>query len=54
MPETRWSYKKHNKILSGIYVVGFFLFFSYHNDARSNKHQVQWLIIIIIIIIKRS
>jgi len=35
MPETCWTYKKYNKI-SGIYLA--FLFFSYHNDARSNKH----------------
>jgi len=36
MPETRWAYKKYNKIISG---VSWFLFFSYHNDARSNKDQ---------------
>jgi len=38
MSETCWAYKKYNKITSGIYLV--FLFFSYHNDARSNKHQI--------------
>ena len=38
MPETCRAYTKHNKIISGIQLV--FLFFSYHNDARSNKHQV--------------
>ena len=36
VPETRWAYKKYIKIMW--HVVGF-LFFSYHNDARSNKHQ---------------
>jgi len=36
VPETCWTYKKYNKIISGILLV---LFFSYHNDARSNKHQ---------------
>jgi len=38
MPETCWTYRKYNKIISDIYLV--FLFFSYHNDARSNKHQI--------------
>ena len=37
MPETCWAYKKYNKI---IVASGWFLFFSYHNDARSNKHQI--------------
>jgi len=37
MLETCWAYKKYNKIASDL--VGF-LFFSYHNDARSNKHQI--------------
>jgi len=38
MLETCSAYKtKYNKISSGIYLD--FLFFSYHNDARSNKHQ---------------
>ena len=32
VPETCLVYKKYNKIIS--------LFFSYHNDARSNKHQI--------------
>jgi len=36
--ETCWAYKKHNKVISGIYLV--FLFFSYHNDARTNRHQI--------------
>jgi len=39
MAETCWAYKKYNKIISGIYLV--FLFFSYHNDARPNKHQIK-------------
>jgi len=38
MLEKCWSYKKYNKISSGIYLV--FLFFSYRNDARSNIHQM--------------
>jgi hypothetical protein len=37
VPETCWAYKEYNKIISGILLV--FLFLSYHNDARSNKHQ---------------
>jgi len=39
MPETCWAYKKYNKIISDIYLG--FLFFSYPNDARSNKHQIR-------------
>jgi len=39
VPETCWAYKKYNKMSSGIELV--FRFFSYHNDARSNKHQIQ-------------
>ena len=35
MPETCWAYNNYNKITSSG-----FLFFSYHNDARSNKHQI--------------
>ena len=38
VPKTCWAYKKCNKITSGIFLV--FLFFSYHNDARSIKHQI--------------
>jgi len=38
MPETCWVSKKKNKI-SKWHLVGF-LFFSYHNDAWSNKHQM--------------
>jgi len=38
MPETFWAHKKWNKIASNIKLV--FLFFSYHNDARSNKHRI--------------
>jgi len=37
MSETCWVHKKKNKIASD--KVGI-LFFSYHNDARSNKHQI--------------
>ena len=36
VPETSWAYKKYNKIISSILLV---LFFSYHNDTRSNKHH---------------
>jgi len=41
MPETCWAYKynKNNKW----HLVGF-LFFSYHNYARSNKHQFHWVV----------
>jgi len=35
VPETCWAYKKCNKIVTS----SWFLFFSYHNDARYNKHQ---------------
>jgi len=38
MFETCWAHKKWNKIASDIKLV--FLFFSYHNDARSNKHKI--------------
>jgi len=37
MPETCWAYKKYNKIMW--HQVGF-VFFSYNNEARSNKHQM--------------
>jgi len=37
VPETCWAYKKYNKI---IVASSLFLFFSYHNEARSNKHQI--------------
>jgi len=36
MPETCWAYKKYNIIMTS----SWFLFYSYHNDARSNKHQI--------------
>ena len=36
MAKTCWAYKKYNK--NKWHLVGF-LFFSDHNDARSNKHQ---------------
>jgi len=39
MLETCGAWKKYNKITSGIQLV--FLFFSDHNDARSNKHQIR-------------
>jgi len=42
--ETCWAFKKYNKITSGIHL-SFFLFFIYHNDARSNKHQSRLLIL---------
>ena len=32
-----YVYKKNNKIIS---TFSWFLFFSYHNDARSNTHQI--------------
>jgi len=38
MPETCWVSKKKNK--SSKWHLVDFLFFSYHNDARSNKHQI--------------
>jgi len=37
VPETCSADKKYNKIMW--HLVGF-LFFSYHNDARSNEHQI--------------
>jgi len=37
MSEICWAHKKWNKITSDIKLV--FLFFNYHNDARSNKHK---------------
>jgi len=38
MPETCWVSKKKNES-SKWHLVGF-LFLSYYNDARSNKHQL--------------
>ena len=38
MPETCWVSKKWSKYNKS-HLVGF-LFFNYHNDARSNKHQI--------------
>jgi len=40
MSETCWLYKNWNKTASDIKLV--FLFFSYHNNARSNKHKIHY------------
>jgi len=40
MSETCWAHKKWNKVASDIKLV--FLFFNYHNDARSNKHKIDY------------
>jgi len=37
VPETCSAYKQYNKIISDI---SWFLFVSYHDDARSNNHQI--------------
>jgi len=39
-----WAHKKWNKIASDIKLV---LFFNYHNDARSNKHKIHDIIVLL-------
>jgi len=43
MSETCWAHKERNKIASDIKFD--LLFFSYHNDVRSNKHKKQNLFV---------
>ena len=47
VPETCWSYRNYNKTYL---TSSWFLFLSYHNDARSYTHQTHMCIIFIYLI----
>ena len=48
--KTCLAYKKYNKIISGFELA--FLFFSYHNDALSSKHQIRYYVSVIIAVLR--